>query len=57
MVDIECKHLTQKTDSYSYQLDEDTELWLCPFCNMNLAAGVMKQLALEHFMPKNRGGK
>jgi len=48
---IKCKHY--KGDGYAYKLDDKTELCLCDCCNMNLAGGVMKQLALTVFSELN----
>jgi hypothetical protein len=53
MKEIKCEHYDKEDkESYTYELDEDTELNLCEHCNMNLAGEIMKQLALEVFLPQ-----
>ena len=48
---IECKHKKElKKGGYHYDIGYDQELWLCKYCNMNLAAEIMKQLAIEVFV-------
>ena len=45
--DINCGH--NFSDGFHYELDDVTTLWLCKCCNMNLASGVMAQLAIHTF--------
>ena len=48
---IECKHKKElKEGGYHYNIGYDQELWLCKYCNMNLAGEIMKQLAIEVFV-------
>ena len=49
---IECPHLHKLQTLFIYDIAENTELHLCEFCNMRLAAEVMKQMALQTFCPK-----
>lgn len=48
--EIECEHYNGV--GFMYELDNKTRLYLCEYCNMNLAGEVMKQLALHTFMPE-----
>jgi len=48
---IECKHKKElKEGGYHYDIGYYQELWLCKYCNMNLAGEIMKQLAIEVFV-------
>jgi len=46
---IDCGHDTK--EGFHYDLDDTTRLLLCQFCNMNLAHGIMGQIALQIFYP------
>lgn len=47
---IRCEHYDD--EGYGYEMSSKNFLYLCECCNMNLAGEIMKQLAIEHFLPK-----
>lgn len=46
-MELKCEH---RNRDYTYDLTDKTQISLCSACNMNLASGVMAQLALEVFI-------
>jgi hypothetical protein len=52
---MKCKHYNG--DGYEYIVDDELTIYLCESCNMNLASEILKQLALEVFIPKLKGEK
>ena len=46
---MECPHLSGEDSIYVYELTDKLELWLCSGCNMNLASGIMSQIAISTF--------
>ena len=54
--EIECMHVKlpeyRHKSIYIYELPDKQTIYLCPDCNMNLAAGIMKQIAVEVFVDR-----
>ena len=48
---VECMHVELQEDTYSYKLSDSESLHLCKQCNLNLAENMMKQIAIEVFVP------
>ena len=52
--ELECKHYFG--EGYSYTL-QDSKLFLCPQCNLDLSIAVAKQVVLEALIPSMEKGK
>lgn len=46
---ISCNHHKYKEEGYHYELSDNETLFLCNQCNLNLAMGLMEQIAIEIF--------
>ena len=57
MKNVSCKHHDKLREGFHYTLNNKEMLWLCNFCHMELAGQLLKQLAIQVFMPEYKEDK